>query len=142
LKGRLANVVSGALLYGAGALTLSKNKVFVASNENHAIEIIDISNLKEPKHFSSIKKGDNNIFIEYPKDIQILNNYAYILNGTRSITTIDVSNLLNPIQTSIIYNEFKDFQYNPPSAVNLTFPLLMTILNNHLYVTILVIFPD
>ena len=135
LKGRLTNVVSGALIYGAGALTISKNKVFVASNENHAIEIIDISNLKEPKHFSSIKKGDNNIFIEYPKDIQILNNYAYILNGTRSITTIDVSNLLNPIQTSIIYNEFKDFQYNPPSAVNLTFPLLMTILNNHLYVT-------
>ena len=135
LKGRLANVVSGALLYGAGALTLSKNKVFVASNENHAIEIIDISNLKEPKHFSSIKKGDNNIFIEYPKDIQILNNYAYILNGTRSITTIDVSNLLNPIQTSIIYNEFEHFQYNPPSAVNLIYPLLITILNNHLYVT-------
>jgi hypothetical protein len=110
------------LLKNAREISISGTYAYIVSNGEDGVEILDISDPKNPKHVSSINKtsceaqaGAGNCALNKPWGIQVVGKYAYVVNEGvydsgigrwlySGMEILDISNPSGPKHVSAIFD--------------------------------------
>ena len=92
-------------LDGAEDFAFKQNYLFIASKDNNALTIVDVSNPNQPKEVKSITEGFNGSSLSRVTEVEIQGDYAYTLqNDGHGLDVFDISNPENPVVVSGIQN--------------------------------------
>ncbi len=83
----------GAVLNNAYSVQVVGNYAYVASLGSKALEIVNVTDPKNPKHMGRLLNGTGGAWLDSPVSVSVWGTYAYVLNrNTSYIEVIDVSN--------------------------------------------------
>lgn len=116
-------------LNGTTGVFVSGNYAYVASQYDHSLTIIDISNPASPVLKSQVYDGDGEFNrLEGAWSVYVSGNYAYVASALdNSLTIMDISDPTNPVLKSEVYDG--DGEFN-----KLSWPMSVFVSGNYAYV--------
>jgi 6-phosphogluconolactonase (cycloisomerase 2 family) len=121
----ISNGKDGAKLDGPQSVTLSSDNqyAYVVSNNSHALEIIDISDLAFPFHVSSITDGEGGAKLDSPRSVTLSSDdqYAYVASRfSNALSIINISDPTSPFHVSSVSNKESGAKLYAPNSVTLS----------------------
>jgi hypothetical protein len=98
--GSLANGAGGALLSSPFDLAMAEDYpyVYVASNGNNALEIVNITDPTAPLHMGSLVNGAGGALLDSPQSVTVAGYNAFVTSkGDNALEIIDISNQSVPV---------------------------------------------
>jgi hypothetical protein len=125
-KGSITKDENGnKLFFDPKSVAVQGNYAYVANFFANSLEIIDVSDLANPTHLSTLRNGDGSAQLIRPVFIRIVGNYAYLaVRGSQNIAIIDIADPSNQVSVSTI-----------PSSGWFASPTSLFVSGNYLYFT-------
>jgi outer membrane protein assembly factor BamB len=118
LTGTLENGEDDALLNGAHSVFVQGTKAYVASMNDDALEIVDVSSPASPTHVGSIVNGSGGAFLDGAYDVYVLGNYAYVASrDSDALEILSISNPASPSHVATVRNGVGGALLDTPSGV-------------------------
>ncbi|NYT05094.1 MAG: PGF-pre-PGF domain-containing protein [Methanomicrobiales archaeon] len=121
----IAPVHAGSLTDGgaiqldaASAVVVSGNYAYITSFNNHALEIVDISDPFHPAHAGSLTNGTGGALLLTPRGVQVSGNYAYVASsGSDALEIVDISDPANPAHAGFLVHGTGGARLDDPRGV-------------------------
>ena len=84
---------------------VSGDYAYLTSQDENALEIVNISNPAHPTHTGSIVNGTGGALLQYPSGVCISGKYAYIASSlSNAFEIVDISDQANPKHAGVLTN--------------------------------------
>lgn len=101
--GSLTNGTGGALLLGPAGVVVSGDYAYIASTQNSALEVVNISDPTSPTHAGALTHGTDGAMLLHPRSVAVSGSYAYVVSlSSNSLEIINISDPNNPIHAGSI----------------------------------------
>lgn len=119
--GTIDSLTSAALLQRAVDVVLFGQYAYVASLTGNGVEVVDISNPRQPQHVAAIRTGYRNAALSSPRKLFIAGNYLYVVSsGSNAIEIYSLTQPEAPASVASIVNGTDGAQLNRPYDIYVT----------------------
>jgi hypothetical protein len=116
--GGLVNGTGGANLERPKKIAIAGNYAYIASYNNSALEIVNLTNPMVPVHESHIVHGEGGALLKGLMDVKISGNYAYVASSQdNALEIVDISNPAVPVHKGSLTNGTHGAQLQTPMSV-------------------------
>nr|WP_320161589.1 PGF-pre-PGF domain-containing protein [uncultured Methanoregula sp.] len=125
--GNISNGAGGAVLYNPSSVYVSGNYAYVASYDDNALEIVNVTDPASPTHAGKIIDGAGGAALSRPYSVYVSGNYAYVASqDSNALEIVNVTNPASPTHAGKITND--------DGGAALSYPHSVYVSGNYAYV--------